>query len=190
MIGIYKITNTVTSDFYIGSSVDIKYRWYKHKRELELNHHVNNHLQNAWNKYGEENFSFEIVQECDKNHLLDQEQYNIDSLNPAYNICKIAYSTSGHRFHLSEETKRKISLSKKGKKFSEEHKKKLSEWQIGRVSPMKNKHHSEESKKKMSEGHKGRKSSEETKRKLSKIHKGQIPWNKGIKYTQNKKGNI
>ena len=47
---------------YIGKTmVGFKVRKYRHIRELRLNTHVNNHLQNAWNKYGEENFDFSIV---------------------------------------------------------------------------------------------------------------------------------
>jgi len=55
-------------------------------------------------------------------------------------------------------------LSRKGRVFSEEHKKKISEANKGRK-------HSEETKKKMSEAHKGRKHSEETKKKMSEVHK-------------------
>ena len=58
--GIYKITNNVNGKFYIGSSQNISRRWYDHKRELRIQKHHNKYLQRAWNKYGEENFSFEI----------------------------------------------------------------------------------------------------------------------------------
>ena len=59
-IGIYKITNLINNKFYIGSSSDLKKRLYEHRRELNLGVHANKHLQSAWNKYGEENFKFEI----------------------------------------------------------------------------------------------------------------------------------
>ena len=65
----------------------------------------------------------------------------------------------------SEETKRKMSLASKGRKLSEEHRRKLS---------FKGKKHSEESKKKNRLAHLGRKASEETKRKM----RVKIPWNK------------
>ena len=78
---------------------------------------------------------------------------------------------------MSEETKRKLSESLKGRivwnkgiPMSEETKRKLSEINKGRVPPNKGKHHSEESKKKMSESHKGKHLSDETKKKLSEIN--------------------
>lgn len=76
--GIYKITNNVNGKFYIGSSQNISRRWYDHKRELRIQKHHNKYLQRAWNKYGEENFSFEIVEECKVEELSDREQLYIE----------------------------------------------------------------------------------------------------------------
>lgn len=89
--GIYKIKNIINNDCYIGSAKDINRRWQRHKSALKHNHHENIHLQRAWNKYGEENFIFEIIEECDINDLLIIEQKYLD-LNPEYNIGK---SSSG-----------------------------------------------------------------------------------------------
>ena len=79
--------------------------------------------------------------------------------------------------HLSEEQKKKLSKINKGKKFTDETRKKLSEAhkgkQAGEKHPMYGKHHSEESKKKNSEAHKGKKLSEETRRKMSEARKGE-----------------
>lgn len=47
MIGVYKITNLINSKFYIGSSVNIGQRWFKHKALLRHNKHENPKLQNA-----------------------------------------------------------------------------------------------------------------------------------------------
>jgi hypothetical protein len=101
------------------------------------------------------------------------------------NVCGIR--EEGNPWHkgkkLSDEHKRKISESckgkNKGKKLSEETKKKLSESHKGKTPWNKGKHHSEESKKKMSESLKGKKLSEETKKKLSEAHKGKNTWIKG-----------
>lgn len=60
--GIYYIINIVNNKKYIGSSFDIKKRISKHFRQLSKNKHINKHLQNAYNFYGKENFSFEIVE--------------------------------------------------------------------------------------------------------------------------------
>lgn len=62
-IGIYKITCISNSKIYIGSSIDIKRRIQNHKAALRNNRHDNIHLQRAWNKYGENNFTFEIIEE-------------------------------------------------------------------------------------------------------------------------------
>lgn len=59
--GIYVIKNNLNGNKYIGYSYNIKARWAKHKNALRKNIHANRYLQNAWNKYGEENFSFYII---------------------------------------------------------------------------------------------------------------------------------
>ena len=89
-IGIYKIENKINSKVYIGSSNNIKRRWQKHKSLLKHNKHQNSHLQASWNKYGEDNFIFSIIELCSENSLLEREQYFIDKLNPEYNQTMIA----------------------------------------------------------------------------------------------------
>ena len=54
--GIYKITNIIKGNFYIGSSINVEKRMYEHKRMLRKNKHTNIHLQRSWNKYGEKDF--------------------------------------------------------------------------------------------------------------------------------------
>lgn len=70
IIGIYRITNKENGKVYIGSSVDIHLRWLQHKSQLKKNKHHSRHLQNAWNKYGEDNFRFDIVELIDDIDLL------------------------------------------------------------------------------------------------------------------------
>lgn len=62
-LGIYKIRNVVNQKFYVGSSNDMKDRFRQHRKLLRGNRHHCNHLQSAWNKYGEECFKFEVVSE-------------------------------------------------------------------------------------------------------------------------------
>lgn len=95
--GIYSITLTSNSRQYIGSSVDIKSRWYSHTRCLKNNKHHSILLQNSWNEYGEENFVFEILEECEKvkEIILEREQFYIDTLNPFFNIYQVAGSPLG-----------------------------------------------------------------------------------------------
>ena len=76
--GVYKITNQANDKMYVGSAIDLMNRWYKHKSQLNKNKHHSIKLQRAWNKYGVDNFKFEIIEECDKEKLIEIEQYYID----------------------------------------------------------------------------------------------------------------
>ena len=126
MIGIYQIKNIINGDFYIGSSNNINRRLYLHKYSLKKQNHHSIVLQRAFNKYGEENFEFVVLEECKNEELINKEQYYLDNLNPIYNINKIAENCTGRI--LSEESRNKISIKNKGKKHTEDTKKKLSEY--------------------------------------------------------------
>jgi len=94
IVGVYKIVCLINNKLYIGSSYNIKNRISIHKYKLRANKHENIHLQRAWNKYGEDNFKFEEMEECSIEVLRTREQYWIDSLkvcdiNIGYNICNI-----------------------------------------------------------------------------------------------------
>jgi group I intron endonuclease len=125
--GIYKITLITNGKFYIGSSIDIKIRWNNHKNELKKGIHGNKKLQNACNKYGYNNFIFEILEECEKvkEIILEREQFYIDTLNPFFNICKVAGNCLGIKRNI--ETIQKIINSKTGKKLTNDHCKKISD---------------------------------------------------------------
>lgn len=110
--GVYKITNKGNGKVYIGSSIDIKQRWAGHKSSLRRKVHENQYLQNAWNKYGEDNFIFEIIEKCSKDHINSREQHWIDIYNASnrsdgYNILPTAYSNLGYK--PSNETREKMS---------------------------------------------------------------------------------
>lgn len=81
--GIYKITNNITGDFYIGSSKNIKQRWYIHKSPYTLKHHPNVKLYKAMAQYGRDNFTIDVIEET--NNLREREQYWIEYLKPVYN---------------------------------------------------------------------------------------------------------
>lgn len=78
MIGIYKITNNINGKIYIGQSIDIDKRWREHKRRAQVpNKEYEKYLYRAFRKYGIDNFTFEILEECSRDQLNDRENYYI-----------------------------------------------------------------------------------------------------------------
>ena len=84
--GIYKITNEINGKFYIGSTKDLNRRKKDHFRLLKKGTNHSIILQKAVDKYGIENFRFEILVECSEDLLFTIEQKLVDKLNPEYNI--------------------------------------------------------------------------------------------------------
>jgi len=153
--GIYKITNKQNDKFYVGSSTNIERRWYSHKSYLRRNAHPNKHLQNAWNKYGEECFVFSVLQETEEDMLLDKEQEIIDESN----CCdkKVGYNKS-----------LTAGSPMKGRKHSPETIEKIKQASTGRK-------HTQKSREKISSSNKGKKRSNEARRKMSEAKKGITP---------------
>tara|TARA_R110000824_G_scaffold47256_1_gene134785 strand:+ start:492 stop:1151 length:660 start_codon:yes stop_codon:yes gene_type:complete len=156
--GIYKITNKQNGKIYIGSSLNIYQRFYMHKNHLNKNNHHSSHLQRAWDKYGKENFIFEIIEEVpDKNMLLEREQHYMDTAKSyerenGYNINPTATSRLGAKH--TEETKRKMSESQK--ESGRWKGKKNPMYGVSLIGPdhgMYGKMHSPESREKISENH-------------------------------------
>ncbi len=81
--GIYKITNSITGDFYIGSSCNIKQRWATHKCPSAQKRLPNSKLYQDISQYGLGNFIFEVLEETAD--LKEREQYWIEQLSPSYN---------------------------------------------------------------------------------------------------------
>jgi group I intron endonuclease len=207
--GIYKIQSKVFPNrAYYGSSVNIRKRRNAHFAELRLGAHHSPKLQHHFNKYGEEDLQMYVVLECDKEELLDAEQFFLDANKPYFNIYKSTrqYSTeaqsessnekrsksmTGKRH--TEEAKQRMSIAMKGVKKSEEHKRKLSEALMGNIpTPMSLEARERLSRDRTGEGNPmyGKHSwnyglkgtmSEETKQKMREAKKGMIPWNKGKK---------
>ena len=76
IIGVYKITNTVTGDFYIGSSKNIKSRWTRHKCPSILKKCPNNPMYLDMQKYGVDKFEFEILEEVESEKLKKKEHFS------------------------------------------------------------------------------------------------------------------
>lgn len=198
--GIYCIENTINNKKYFGQSVDIYKRLQRHKRLLINNKHNNEHLQNAYNMYGEDSFKFYIIEECDYKSLDDFERYYILQYKTydreyGYNI-ELGGKSNGP---MSDETKEKLRKANIGKKMSEETKQKISKSNTGMKMPDSQRNalrlyhtglrHSKETKRKigiasrkenrspetlrkMSESSKRENLSEETLQKMSESHKG------------------
>lgn len=162
--GIYCIENLVNYKKYIGQSIDIKYRWRRHRYELNHNEHVNIHLQNAWNQYGQDSFKFYILQECDEQYMDDVEIYYINLFNTTDQDYGYNLDSGGHKNkHISDETREKLSKIFSGEgnprfgvRLDEETKRKISEshnalYANGYKSKLIGRPKSEEQKRKQSE---------------------------------------
>ena len=82
MQGIYKIINIDTGKYYVGSSKTIVKRWGEHRLDLTRKVHDNEHLQSAWNLYGESKFKFVVVEQLPNitySELLANEQRHLDA---------------------------------------------------------------------------------------------------------------
>ncbi len=108
--GIYKIVNLIDGKMYIGSAVNLSKRWSEHQWKLSTNISPHLHLQNAWNKYGEDIFKFEVLEFIeDWTTLIEREQHWIDfydAVNNGYNLCSVAGSSLGIK--QSKETIQKV----------------------------------------------------------------------------------
>lgn len=161
--GIYCIKNENNGMLYIGKSNDISNRFYKHLRKLRKNIHDNKHMQNVFNKHGENIFSFHIIKNCFEEELNEKEIYYIKKFKTktpnGYNMTDGGDGTTGRKH--TDETKEKLSkirgekASMYGKKHTSEAKKKMSDAQLGDKNHNFGKHHSENSKNKISEATKG-----------------------------------
>ena len=83
--GIYKITNPITGDFYIGSSKNVKRRWAAHKWPSVWKKYPNKQLYKDMIKYGVDKFEFQVIAEVEVDKLKEAEQQFIETLNPTYN---------------------------------------------------------------------------------------------------------
>lgn len=134
--GIYQITCWTNNKIYIGSAKDFEKRWVIHRSDLKLNRHGSITLQRAWNKHGKENFTFHILEYCDKENLIEREQFWLDKLKPfdpniGYNILAIAGSRLGAKH--SDETRAKLSIARRKRIIKDETRLKISKAHTNRV---------------------------------------------------------
>ena len=116
---IYRITNKVTNNFYIGSSKDVKKRWSEHKRQSTWKQHPNNQLYKDMQKYGTNKFSFQILEEVEEGKLKEVEQQFIETLKPTYN----QMNAKGLNIERQKEYQKDYEKSDKRKKQKKEYEK-------------------------------------------------------------------
>ena len=121
--GIYKMTNNINGKIYIGLSVNIDTRMYNHYWSA-FNPNASeydSYLSRAIRKYGKENFSYEIIEECPISDLPLRERYWIDYYNATNR--NIGYNIScggdGNSTWNEEETNMVIDYYKEGKSAEE-----------------------------------------------------------------------
>lgn len=145
IVAIYVILNCVNGKAYLGSTGDFKVRRNVHFSELRNGKHGNKHLQRAWNKYGEDNFTIFPIEKFNKipsDTLLKKEaeyikQYDLTNRDRGYNIVKDALAPMTGRNH-TKKAKEEIGLASLGRpgfwtgKKNPEHSKRMS----GKGNPM------------------------------------------------------
>ena len=114
--GVYKITNTITGDFYIGSSNDVKRRWAQHKHKSVWKNYPNIPMYLDMQKYGVEKFSFQILEEVEEGKLKDAEQQFIETLKPTYNQMNASGLDIERYKEYQKEYEKEYQKSDKGKK--------------------------------------------------------------------------
>lgn len=100
--GIYIIKNTINNKIYLGSSTQLLRRKTNHFLRLKGNWHHNPYLQRAYNKYGKENFIFEVIFNCNEKDCIEYENYFLNLYQPDYNIAKFANAPMQGRKHSPE----------------------------------------------------------------------------------------
>ena len=145
MAQIYRILNLFNNKCYIGQTINFRNRINKHKFMLRRNSHSNNFLQNAWNKYGCDNFKFEVIEECEKEILVEKEEYWVNFYNSCnrdcgYNLMKIIDKVQYH----NDISKSKIKEARSKQITTQETREKLSKLYSGVGNPFYGKHHTPE----------------------------------------------
>lgn len=176
--GIYKIINKTNNHYYVGSSTDIlKKRWSQHKKDLQNGKHYNKHLQKAWDKYGEKNFDWIVVEKVNPKNLLIIEQTYLNTAKSEKEKCYNQSFVAG-RIEMTDDLKKRLSQSHTGKIHTEETKQKISKHN---AKTMLGKHHPREIKERISKKMRGIKNpffgkhhTDEVKKKLSNSRMGKI----------------
>lgn len=126
--GVYKITNTITNDCYIGSSKDVKKRWACHKCSSTWKKCPNNPMYLDMQKYGVDKFDFQILAEVESEKLKKTEQQFIEKLLPTYNN----YRAKGWDIERYKEHKQSEKYKEYHKEYHKEYQKKYQQSDKGK----------------------------------------------------------
>lgn len=156
--GVYKIVCIKTGKFYVGSAKDIRHRQIQHLCHLRKGDHHCIYLQRAWNKYGEDNFEFEIHKACD--NYQEEEKLVLDILFDTGQLLNTSKQVSGGdllSYHPNrDEIINRITKSIHEKIDSLSEKERKEKWgRPGLSNGMFGKHHSAAAKEKVSKAHLG-----------------------------------
>lgn len=110
--GIYLITNVINNCKYVGSSANIKRRFYNHSSKLNRGVHENYLLQKDFVKYGKDSFTFEVLIACNECDLQKYEEEFFNKFNSLYNIQPHAGTNKGYKHESS--FKLKLSIANSG----------------------------------------------------------------------------
>lgn len=130
--GIYRILNRVNGNCYIGSSLNIEKRYKHHLSTLRHNSSRCSILQKAFNKYGEDNFEFQVLLCCKPEYRLYYEQELIRELDSQYNVFTNVSDSPLRQFTFSEESRSKIRNSRQNLVFNKETIEKMSNAKKGK----------------------------------------------------------
>ena len=189
-VTVYAIENLLNGKRYIGSSFRVRKRWNEHRRDLRSGKHHSRALQRAWNKYGEQSFSFQPILICAPGDRVLYEQLAIDGLRPEYNSAdNVAKPMLGQKH--SEQTRLRMSLVNAGRPKGEAHKQNIRAAMMGKKNAfgykqsaearanlsaaLKGKPKSVEHRKNLAATRIGKRHSAETKEKIGSYSRGR-PW--------------
>jgi group I intron endonuclease len=134
--GVYCITNKTTNRCYIGGSIKPLKRWNEHRKRASEKWHHSRVFQEDWSKYGADDFEFRVLLWCSRDSLRMYEQACMSRFLSYYNVSPCADSQFGLEFR--EESKAKMSEAAKrtrnftGRRHSEESKRQISESRKGK----------------------------------------------------------
>jgi group I intron endonuclease len=186
IIGVYKISNIKDGRYYIGHSQNIEKRFKTHKYNLKRGKHINMFLQNSYNKYGLDSFTFEIIHKFDNvEKSKEKELEYLQNLEIRKELFNLNYNNDGGDM-LSHHPNKKEIIEKRSETLKENNTKLTKEelknkfGKNGEKNGMFGKTHTKEAREIFSKIHKGNtyslgiKRSEETCKKMSEIAKQRI----------------